>query len=209
MHGKRHLRGAFRFALTAGLLGLGAASQGCGSSGTQQSKGGATQLSADDAQLFERGVDFIGKPEGLEGRWREDWDRDLEQRVHLSDLVALVTVKTLRTDTAPDQRVTHRIAAHVDRVIAGEPRGDELELAAGEGAPGFASVNQAVARMTQEEFVAFVKWAPNAQGEMEAHFHLSPASQEVLAETEARVTRVRPHEVTSAAGGERVIVHTN
>ncbi len=163
-------------------------------------------LSADEARLFERGVDFVAKPDGLEGRWREDWDAELEQRVRSADLVALVTVRTLRTDTAPDQRVTHRLAAHVERVIAGQKRADELELASDEAAAGFASLDQAMSRMADQKFVAFVRWSPDASGEPTAYFHLSPASAEVLEQTEGTVTRVRPRE---PAQGDRVIIRTH
>ena len=164
-------------------------------------------MSADDARLFERGVDFVAKPEGLEGRWREDWNNELEQRVRTADLVALVTVVTLRTDTAPDQRVTHRIAAHVDRVISGKGPSDELELASDEAAAGFASLDQAISRLADQKFVAFVKWSPDQSGEPQAYFHLSPASEEVLTETEGTVTRVRPREPSQQT--ERVIIRTN
>lgn len=174
---------------------------------TSAPKTAAAPMSTDDARLFERGVDFIAKPEGLEGRWREDWDTDLQERVRVSDLVALVTVRTVRTDTAPDQRVTHRVGAHVDRVITGKGPSEELELASDEGAAGFASLDQAVARMADQKFVAFVKWSPGASGEPQAFFHLSPASEEVLTQTEGVVTRVRPRE--SSAPADRVTVHTN
>ena len=179
--------------LAATLL-LGSAVSGLGAchKATSTPKPAAAPLSTDDARLFERGVDFVAKPEGLEGRWREDWNTELEQRVHAADLVALVTVVTLRTDTAPDQRVTHRIAAHVDRVISGKGPSDELELASDEAAAGFASIDQAIARLADQKFVAFVKWSPDQSGEPHAYFHLSPASDEVLTETEGTVTRVRP-----------------
>jgi hypothetical protein len=163
-------------------------------------------MSADEARLFERGIDFVAKPDGLEGRWREDWNTELEQRVRNADLVALVTVRTLRTDTAPDQRVTHRIAAHVDRVITGKGPSDELELSADEAAAGFASLDQSIARLADQKFVAFVKWSPDSAGEPLAYFHLSPASEEVLTETEGTVTRVRPRESPQA---DRVIIHRN
>ncbi|MFT3922526.1 MAG: hypothetical protein QM778_08330 [Myxococcales bacterium] len=169
----------------------------------------AAPLSSADAHLFERGVDFIAKPEGLEGRWRDDWSTELDQRVRDSDLVALISVRTLRTDTAPDQRVTHRIAAHVDRVISGKGPSDELELATDASAAGFASVDQAIQRLSEHKYVAFVKWAPDEHGEPKAFFHLSPASEEVLTETEGAVTRVRPRSSSGGEPEERVIVHNN
>jgi hypothetical protein len=192
-------------ALAALLSVSGTGGAGChGAPASETAK--PSTLSAEDAQLFEQGLDFIAKPAGLEGRWREDWDRELERRVRDADLVAVVSVRTLRTDTSPDRRVTHRIIAHVDRVIAGQAPNDDLELTSGEAAAGFASVDQAIAHLSDQPFVAYVKWSTGPAGEVEARFHLSPASDDVLRETEGCVTRVRPRQ--ALAGGDQVIVRT-
>jgi hypothetical protein len=187
-------------------LGLWASlSLGAGCSKTTGPSTTPAQLSAEDAQLFEQGVDFIAKLDGLEGRWREDWDRDLQRRVAASDLVAQVVVRTLRTDTDPEQRVTHRIVVHVERVIRGkEPPSAELELAVREGALGFASVDQAVRRLPEQRFVAFIKWAQGESFAPVAYFHLSPASEQVLTETEAWVARLQ-----ETGSSRRIIVHTH
>jgi hypothetical protein len=189
--------------LTVLLAAVLAAGAGC--KGSSQKTTTPTQLTTEDAALFEQGVDFIAKLEGLEGRWREDWERDLQGRVQRADLVAVVTVRTLRTDTDPERRVTHRVVAHVDRVIRGQAPTSELELAVREGAAGFASVDQAVGRLPQQTLVAYVKWVMGELGEPVAHFHLSPASEEVVAATEGWVARIKEH----GAAGERVIVHTH
>jgi hypothetical protein len=186
------------FALLCGIFGL-----GCGAG----SKQGTTpaQLSPDDSRLFEQGVDFIAKLDGLEGRWREDWDRDLQQRVGAADLVALVTVNTLRTDTDPEQRVTHHVVARVDRVVSGEAPGEEIELSVKEGAAGFATVDQALTHLAEQQFVAYVKWLRGEGGRSVPYFHLSPASEQVLAETEGYVARLK----TGGQPTERVTVHNN
>src|SRR5690349_10042267 len=74
----------------------------------------STPLTESQERAFDNGVDFIASLEGLEGRWRDDWDRDLTERVVGADVIALVTVETLRTDTDPQQRVTYRLLSHVD-----------------------------------------------------------------------------------------------
>lgn len=187
------------------VLGLGLPMQlGCASSQSKSQTPAA--LSAEDARLFECGVDFIAKPEGLAGRWREEYEQDLLGRVQQADLVAQITVRTLRTDTAPDKRVTHRLTARVDRTIHGETAADEIELAVRDNRAGFATVDQAAARMTSQQFVAYLKRAQNEVGETELYFHLSPSSEEVVSQTEAAVLRVNPELKTP---GERVIVHSH
>lgn len=175
-----------------------------GCAGSKPTNTTPQQLSAEDARLFEQGVDFIAKLDGLDGRWRDEWDRDLHQRVAASDLVAVVTVRTLRTDTDPEKRVTHRIVAHVDRPILGTPPSEEIELPVREGAAGFASVDQAAPRLPEQQFVAYVKWLMGEAGRPVAYFHLSPASEPVVAMTEASATQLSPDKP-----GDRVIVHTH
>ncbi len=185
-----------------GLLGL----HGCGAS--QAKDVATTPLTADEARVYEHGVDFIATLGGLEGRWRDDWDKDLDIRIGSADAIAIVTVKTVRTDTDPEQRVTHRLFATVDRKILGELPGKEIELAVREGAPGFMSVNDNLARLQSQPFVAYLKWYEEDGGRTAAHWHLSPASSEIVAETE--------HDAALRRGGQgdgktpgRVVVHNN
>lgn len=164
-----------------------------------------TPLTPDESRVYEHGVDFIATLEGLEGRWRDEWNRDLDVRVGSSDAIAVVTVRTLRTDIDPEQRVTHRIFATVDRVIAGDTRGKEIEMSVRQGVPGFPSVNDNLARVEGGQFVAYLKWFRAEGGNVAAHWHLSPASAQVLAETEGAVARTNE----GGESGERTIVHNN
>ncbi len=164
-----------------------------------------TPLTPDEARVYEHGVDFIATLGGLEGKWREDWDKDLNVRIGSSDAIAIVTVKTLRTDTDPEHRVTHRLFASVDRVILGDTRGKEIEFAVREGAPGFMSVNDNQARVQGQSFVAFLKWYQDERGRIATHWHLSPASPEIVTETE-NTAGLRKGD---GAAKSRVIVHSN
>lgn len=159
-------------------------------------------LTESQERAFDNGVDFIASLEGLEGRWRDDWDRDLTERVVGADVIALVTVETLRTDTDPQQRVTYRLLSHVDRVLVGQPRGKELELEANPDQPGFSTLHDNPARLTDKQFVAYVRPGPDGP-----RWHLSHASEPVIVETERKITELE--RVPKKSGGERVIVHTN
>jgi hypothetical protein len=174
---------------------------GCG--GAQTSSAPSPPLPPEQARVFDQGVDFIGRLAGLEGRWREEWDQDLATRVAAADVIAVVRIKTVRTDIDPERRSTHRLVASVEREIAGKaPR--EIELAVRQDAAGFAGVDANLARLQTDSYIAFVKWFTTTTGARAAHFHLSPASDEVLLETEA---------VVAGAGDEprpaRVHVHTH
>ncbi len=172
---------------------------------TSKAKISAAPLTADEARAYEDGVDFIATLAGLEGRWRDDWDKDLSVRMASSDAVAIVTVKTVRTDSDPEHRVTHRLLATVDRVIFGDTRGKEMEFTVREGVPGFMSVNDGLSRIQGKSFVAYVKWYQAEGGRVAAHWHLSPASTEIVAETE----RAAAPRTGQGSSGDRVIVHNN
>jgi hypothetical protein len=161
----------------------------------------APPLTEEQSKSFEDGVDFVASLEGIEGRWRDDWDKDLEVRVTSSDIIALVTVRTLRTDTDPEQRVTHRLLARVDRELVGDAKG-ELELSVRADEPGFHSVHSNLARLSDKQFVAYVRRSPEG-----LRWHLSPASDQVVTETESKITQLQ--RVPNKDGRARVVVHNN
>lgn len=160
-------------------------------------------LTPEQAKAFDHGVDFVTSLEGLEGRWRDDWDRDLQARVASADLIALVTVSTLRTDTDPTQRITYRLVAHVDRELVGTDSDQELELAVREEQAGYLTVRENMTRIADKQYIAFVK--RGAQGD--DSWHLSAASEQVVGETESKITQL--NRAPKKDSRERVIVHTH
>lgn len=177
---------------------------------------------------FENGVDMVRDPEALGGSWLGTWEEELDRRVSLADVVALVTIRTLRDDigaSARDygevptleeadqaRRRTYRLIAHPDRVWLGEEQVAEQDivLSVREGEGGFGTVENNERRLLDEQFIAFIKWEEDdATGDYEARWHLSPA-------TEAVATRVRRvleqrRDVDTEADGtrRRVIIHRN
>jgi hypothetical protein len=162
----------------------------------------APPLTPAQAQAFDHGVDFVATLDGLEGRWRDDWDRDLSTRVEIANRIALVTVRTLRTDLDPQQQVTYRLVAEVDRELVGREGPKEIELAVSAEERGFSSVHENLARIADRQYIAYVTAGPDGPS-----WHLSPATPQVVSETESKITAldrgVKQNE------GERVIVHTN
>jgi hypothetical protein len=163
------------------------------------------QATPEQERAFEHGVDFVAALEGLEGRWRDDWDRDLQTRVAGADFIGTIRVKTLLTETDPEQRVTHRLVGTVERTLSGNAE-KEIELRVREGQPGFPTVHDNLQRIQDRDFVAFVKWYRDDVGERAAHFHLSPASDVIVSQTESTVALRKK---APSGSGEQVIVHTN
>ena len=162
-------------------------------------------LTAAEALLYENGVDNVTDPDVLEGRWREDWSRELDDRVTGADVVALVTVKTLRTDTDPGRHVTYRLLIQTDRQIVGEIP-DELSLSVAEADGGFNSVDGNERRILDQSFVLFAKYelAPG-NNKVTTRWHLAPAAEGVVARVEYLAERRRG--VERERPTRRVVVH--
>lgn len=85
------------FSLSVALLAFIA---GCGSTAHPQTIATVSSpMTAQDEAVFEDGLDMVRDPRVLEGPWLTSWEDELDQRVTRADIVALVTVRTLRTDS--------------------------------------------------------------------------------------------------------------
>jgi hypothetical protein len=165
----------------------------CGSS---SSTGGALRPSSPfteaDAKVFDDGADFIGDPDGLAGRWAEDWDSEMQTRVAQSDLITTATISTLSTDIDPQQRTTYRLNAKPENALKGKAPSDDLTLSVSEDALGFVGVDRDRQRILSEGFVLFAKWYEKPDGSIGTHWHLSIASQHVLSRVRTLLERDKP-----------------
>lgn len=134
-------------------------------------------FTAEHAAVFDDGLDLVGDPRMLEGAWIETWERDLDLRVSAADVVALVTVRALRTDIDLEQRQTYRLVTHVDRTFLGQVS-EDLTLSVVEGQGGFGFIRSNERRLLDEQYIAFVKWFDDA-GTVRARWHLAPATEPV------------------------------
>jgi len=173
----------------------------CGSASTVVRP--TSEFTAEDAQIFQDAVDFVGDPDVLEGRWREEWSNDLQSRVEAADVVAVVRVGTLRTDIDPGQVRTFRLIANARRVLLGEVPDRQLTLMVAQGQGGFETVDGNEARILDNHFVAFVKWYETPTGDVAGHWHLSPATEGVVRRVEYLAQRREP--ITE--GRTRTVVH--
>jgi len=138
-----------------------------------------SEFTAELAEVFEDGADYVEDPEVLEGLWRDEWSRDLDRRVSYSDLIVQVSVAAIHTDTDLDRRSAVRLEVHIDDVMLGDPPGEQLTLRVREGEPGYGTLEGNDTRLLREHFVAFVKWY-QGDGQILAHWHLSPSADGVV-----------------------------
>ena len=160
--------------------------------------------------LFENGIDMVEAPDDLGGSWLESYDQELDQRIQMADVVALVTVRTLRTDVDLDRRETRRIVTEIDRTFIGEEtlEGEDLVLTVQEGTGGYGSVITNERRLLNARFIAFVKWERVGDTDLVAHWHLSPATDDVALRVRRELERRR--DVEQDYNPRRtVVVHRN
>lgn len=194
-----------RLALLAPLLLV-----GCGGS-SEPVRTNVEPFTAAHEPLFENGVDMVRDPEGLDGAWLRTWEDELDRRVTMADVVALVTIRTLRTDVDLDRRETFRLVAHPERVYLGEEQlaDEDLLLSVAEGEGGYGTVANNERRLLDAQFIAFVKWKRDADtDELVPRWHLSPATEPVATRVRALLER-RRDVVPEDGTRRRVIIHRN
>jgi hypothetical protein len=170
---------------------------------------GAMQVTSpftdEHARVFQDGIDHVADPSGLEGPWHDSWHADLETRVKLADVIATVTVRTIRTDVDLDRRKTLRLVADVDDTLLGSAPADDVVLVVREGQAGFPTVEGNERRVLDQPFVAYIKWSEGPDGGPVPRWHLAPATPGVIDETKRLVRRTR--DVSRSEPRGRTIVH--
>ena len=148
-------------------------------------------MTAEDRVLFDDGVDFVGDPAVLEGRWRDDWSHELDERVTQADVISYVRVQALRTDMDLERRTTYRLLVDEIESIVGELP-EELGLASLQGDGGFTTIEGNEDRILDQELVLFLKWEqPEPGADVRARWHLSPYTEQVTGRVEYLAERRR------------------
>ena len=150
-------------------------------------------FSAEDATVFDDGMDFVLDPSELSGRWESNWAQEMELRVRRADWVATVNVPTLRASSDAQHRRSYRLIAERLEAIVGTPP-EEISLSAIEGqGAGYDSVRNHEELVLNHHFIAFVKYyRDEPTGLVLPHWHLSPASEPVTRHVLALRDRYRP-----------------
>lgn len=202
----RMTRQTLALVLASGLAGTWLAACGGASAPVQPT---TTPFMAAHEAVYENGVDMVRDPEGLGGAWLHSWEDELDQRVSHADIVALVTIRTFRTDIDLDRRETYRLIAHPERVYFGELT-DDIQLTVAEGEAGYGTVGNNQRQILDQQFIAFIKWEERENADPRARWHLSMASDQIATRVRSLLSRRRDVTVTEDGGARgRVIVHEN
>jgi len=169
-------------ALLIATLAVGAS--GCGGAAPQARV--SSPFTEEHARYFEGGIDFVNDPATLTGRWREDWIAELDTRIEHADVVAKVSVATVRTAWDLD-RTTLQLELAVTQLLHGVLPSGSLTVSSQEGEPGYPSVKSNETRLLHANYILFVKWSEDDLGQLVPHWHLSPDSEQVGATVESRL----------------------
>jgi hypothetical protein len=170
----------------------------CG--GSKQGPSAESPLNAQQAALFEDGIDMLTDPKALQDNWRTDWETETRARVKQADRAVLGHITTLRTQEDPGRSVSYHIVVAIDKTLIGEPIGDEVVLVSREGTAGYGVVGAQSERLLRLDVIAFIKYA-NEGGVVVPHFHLVIPSEPVYGAIDERLKHTPGHEV-------KIIEHT-
>jgi len=168
----------------------------CGGKSTTTPARPSSPFTEQDLKLFDDGVDLVADPDGLAGRWADDWNLEMRERVERSDLIALLEVSTLLTDTDPEGHTTHRLVVKLDKILKGQPPSMELNLSSADGAVGFPTVDSNKGRLLHMNLLLLLKWVEQPDGGVSSHFHLASSSDKVVSRVVAHIARDKPQERT-------------
>lgn len=173
-----------------------AATIGCASAPVTAPARPTSPFTDTDLALFDDGVDLVADPDALAGQWGDDWNLEMRDRVARSDLIALVKVRTFRSDTDPEQRTTHRLQVGVERALKGVPPDEELDLATADSAAGYPTIDSHKTRLLNMQLLLLAKWVATSSGAVGSHFHLVAASDKIVTRVQAHIERDRPQNRT-------------
>jgi hypothetical protein len=166
----------------------------CGGPSTTTPARPSSPFTATDLKLFDDGVDLVQDPDGLGGKWADDWNFDMRDRVARSDLIALVTVNTLLTDTDPEGHVAHRLVVGVEKSMKGMPPAEEINLSSPDSAVGFPTVDTNKGRLLHMRLLVLLKWVEEPDGSVSSHFHLVAPADTILSRVQAHIERDAPQD---------------
>lgn len=179
------------------LLGLvSALLAACGGPPTTTPARPTSPFTETDLKLFDDGVDLVSDPDGLGGKWADDWNIEMRERVGRSDLIALVTVNTLLSDTDPEGHVAHRLVVQVEKVMKGKPPSNEINLSSLDSSVGFPTVDSNKTRLLHMRLLGLLKWVEQTDGSVSSHFHLVSSADTIVSRVQAHIERDMPQERT-------------
>lgn len=142
----------------------------------------SSPFTADMGHLFDDSVDYVENVDGLGGRVASDWESQIDGLSRSSDLIGPATIETVLQGQDTDGARIYRLTANLSSIVRGDaPPDHRVQLRVSEGQAGFNTVQGREERLQAGHYVMFVKWYTDGAGNVQAHWHLSPQTDSLLA----------------------------
>jgi len=174
------------------LLAAGA-SAGCGGAGFET----GAPWDPKESRFFDDGVDVIDDLKKIDGEFAYRQEDELSGRVNLADLVGEVEISTTQTMRDVDGREQKRMDVRILTALYGGSPDSSIAFVSSSESPGHGMILRYEDRLSGR-FLAFVRWFEDDRGKVAHHFHLSPASETMVAEVKARIEKRKAEEDKSA-----------
>ncbi len=167
----------------------------------------------DEARFFDDGVDLVTDLSSISGEWATSHGKDLENRVYSADLIAVGEVILVQTTTDANGEDYKRIDVSVIEALYGKTPSKTVSLKSARSAPGHELVIRHEKHLFKEDshgvsdrFILFIRWfhseTIDKKKRIDHHFHLSPASQDILPAVD-KLVKVRKKEETPKLSEKR------
>ncbi|MDD5309029.1 MAG: hypothetical protein PHU25_17085 [Deltaproteobacteria bacterium] len=155
-----------------------------------------------ESRFFDDGVDVIDDMKRIDGEFAYRQEDELTGRVNLADLIAEVEIATLQTTRDMDGGEQKRMDVRVVTTLYGGAPAETITFASGSQSPGHGMILRYEDRLSGR-FLAFVRWFEDDRGRLAHHFHLSPASEAMKADVQARIERRVAEDEKAARAAKR------
>jgi len=149
-----------------------------------------------EAAFFDDGVDVVEDYNSLSGKWAYRQEKELEGRTQLADFVGIVNILSVQTKSDFEVEAAKRIDIEIVEAIYGETPAGTIQLVSTREAPGHQLILRYERRLDGKHLV-FIRWFQQDDKSLGHHFHLSPASEYLVAKVKAEMDKRRRLEAVS------------
>lgn len=147
------------------------------------------------AAFFDDAVDYVENVEELGGRVASEWRRQLDGLANNADIIAVVRVETITSGSESSTAGSYRLTAVATRdPIRGTlPNDRRLDVSASEGEVGYNTIRSGTSRLQARDWLMFVRWYEDSDGQVRPHWHLTPATEQALQRARDAIGYVDPN----------------
>jgi hypothetical protein len=182
---------------TAFLLVSLALSLGC--SGSTAAAGGNRTVSGpfttELGTFYDDSVDYVENVEELGGRVASDWRRQIDGCARGADIIAVVRVETVTSGSESTTSGSYRLTtiATRDPFKGSLPPDRRIDLVTSQGEVGYNTVRAGSSRIQARDWLMFVRWYDDTDGQVRPHWHLTPATEQALQRARDAIGYVDPN----------------